>query len=63
MYCHTELLYKISFCLDNQSKREATLTCGGGTVIGAGMGTGIGTGKALGIGDIGSLCGASAPPF
>lgn len=38
-------------------------TCGGGTVIGAGMGTGIGTGKALGIGDTGSLCAASAPPF
>lgn len=27
------------------------------------MGTGIGTGKALGIGDTGSLCVASAPPF
>jgi len=44
-----------SFCSVIYSKWEATLTCGGGTVIGAGMGTGIGTGKALGIGDTGSL--------
>lgn len=40
------------------------LTCGGGTVIGAGTGIGgTGTGKGLGIGDTGSVCEASAPPF
>lgn len=40
-------------------------TCGGGTVIGAGMGTGIWTDKDLATGDVCSLCAASpaAPPF
>lgn len=40
------------------------LTCGGGTVIGAGTGIGgTGTGKGLGMGDTGSVCEVSAPPF
>lgn len=41
-----------------------SLTCGGGTVIGAGTGIGgTGTGKGLGMGDTGSVCEVSAPPF
>lgn len=45
-------------------ERPAPLTCGGGTVIGAGTGIGgTGTGKGLGMGDTGSACELSAPPF
>lgn len=64
-------------CFDQESRHTSTvrfrklsfrhpniLTCGGGTVIGAGTGIGgTGTGKGLGMGDTGSVCEVSAPPF
>lgn len=64
MYIYNQIQKGIFRTLKSLNNPPNILTCGGGTVIGAGTGIGgTGTGKGLGMGDTGSVCEVSAPPF
>jgi hypothetical protein len=63
-YNHSKIWNGVYQTLKTFNNVLSSLTCGGGTVMGAGTGIGgTGTGKALGMGDTGSVCEVSAPPF